>query len=86
MRISKVIIRKFCKEYGIDTNVLPIETIQKGMKAELEHGTKAGVFDVTHDDMLKTFKISIQHLKEGINYYTELDKMEKKLKKVNIYL
>jgi len=54
------------------------ETLLKGMRVELEHGSRDPQTDVTHGDPETTAKIAWAHLKEDPEYYIKLDKMEKK--------
>lgn len=44
---------------------------------ELEHGARDPETNVTNDDPLLTGKIALAHLKEFLDYYTRLAKMEK---------
>lgn len=53
----------------------PIKKFKKAMQIEHEHD------DLTKGDPIKTAMIVASHLKEGSNYYDELEKLEKKLKK-----
>lgn len=62
----------------IDISKYDINQIKMGMKVELEHGFKAGKFDVTNDDPIKTLKIALAHLNEDPKYYTKLKKIEGK--------
>lgn len=49
------------------------EQFAKGMKVELEHGSKLGnKTNVTHNDPIKTAKIVLAHLKEDGQYYDKL--------------
>lgn len=48
-----------------------------GFGVELEHGRRQdGKLDVTHDDVDKTIKIALAHLREFPDYYDRLTKME----------
>ena len=62
---------------GIDWSKIPLEQFRMGLSVELEHGKIDPQTDVTHDDMIKTGKITWAHLKESGTYYTDLKKMEK---------
>lgn len=61
------------------------KTIKKGVAVELEHGNVNKKTDVVkndskgRDDLVSVMKIVIAHLNESDKYYTELEKMERKL-------
>ncbi len=61
---------------GINFAELSLEEFRMGLGVELEHGSRDGETDVTHDDELLTSKIAWAHLKEIPDYYTRLAKME----------
>lgn len=57
---------------------------KKSLKKEIAKGTAVEAKehkDVTHGKKTIAKKIAKAHIKEGDNYYEELPKMEKKLKK-----
>jgi hypothetical protein len=49
----------------------------RGMRVELEHGSRDPETDVTHDDPIVTGKIAWAHLKELPDYYDRLAEMER---------
>lgn len=49
-----------------------LEQLRMGMNVELEH------IDITNGDPILTAKIALAHLKELPDYYTHLEKIEKK--------
>jgi len=55
--------------------------LKKGEAVEREHGLRTPATNVTNNSKLKTKKIAEAHLLEIPDYYTRLDKMEKKAKK-----
>ena len=55
----------------------------QGLQVELEHGIINPETNITNDDLTMTGKIALAHLNEFGNYYSELAKMEDKLKKEN---
>ena len=63
---------------GIDwaKSKFDIEQFLRGLNVELEHGSRAGATDVTHDDPIVTGKIALAHLNEFHDYYSRLAKME----------
>ena len=63
---------------GVDWNKVSLEQFTQGLAVELEHGSHDPETDVTHDDALLTGKIVWAHLKEFSDYYTRLEKVEKK--------
>jgi hypothetical protein len=69
------------KKFSINHNVVPFDQWVFGLNIELEHGTVNKLTDVTHDDLIKTAKITMAHLMEFPNYYEELEQMEAKLEK-----
>jgi hypothetical protein len=69
----------------VDTSVVPLERLRRGMNVELEHGRKTGIsqLNVTQDQRVMTAAIALAHLLEnpGLpgkipDYYEQLDKME----------
>lgn len=69
-------LEKLIKKYNINTNIVKIETIKKGVNVEYEHGTNAKIMNVTDDILEKTFKIAMAHIQEFPDYYERLEKME----------
>jgi len=67
-------------DLGINWNEVNIDEFTKGVNVELEHGTKYPETNVTKNDRRLTGKIAWAHLKEFPDYYTRLDKLEKKAK------
>jgi hypothetical protein len=57
------------------------EQFYMGINVELEHGSRAGDWNVTNDDPFDTAKIALAHLDEINDYYTRLKKMEEEAKK-----
>ena len=57
-------------EIGLDLASAPFD-------AELEHGRRDPVTDVTRDDPIITGKIAWAHLREMPDYYLRLDEMER---------
>jgi len=76
----------------VDMNVVTLKILKIGIKIELEHGKIHPKTNITDNDLELTIKIVLAHLYEGLNYYEELEIMEKKLenqwkdKKYNIFL
>jgi len=60
---------------GIDPEKVCLKQLKMGLEVELEHA------DITNGDLVLTAKIALAHLKELPDYYTQLEKMEKKAKK-----
>jgi hypothetical protein len=50
------------------------------LDVELEHGLVDPSTNVTGDDPILTGKIALAHLNEFADYYTRLEKMERKAK------
>jgi hypothetical protein len=68
------IIKKNVKKLKINIKKYPIKKIVTGFNVELEHGTKAGKFNITNNSPTKTLKITMAHLVENKNYYEILKK------------
>jgi len=70
--------KKVGEKLGIDWDKCKFDVKQflMGLKVELEHGTKDKETNVTGDDIVKTGKIALAHLKESPDYYTKLKEME----------
>jgi hypothetical protein len=54
-----------------------LDQFTRGMRVELEHGSRDPETDVTHDDPFATGKIAWAHLKELPDYYERLAEMER---------
>lgn len=80
MKITKDKVKELAIKYKINLKVVSLNQLQKGMNVELEH------IDVTKGDLDKTFKIVLAHLKESIDYYDKLKKVEKNNIVKNIFL
>ena len=82
MRISKIKVQKILDKLDVDMDILSIDDVIEGIKVELEHGKISKKTNVTDNNLVKTIKIALAHFDEcGPDYYIELKKMEKKLKK-----
>jgi hypothetical protein len=57
-----------------------VEQFRMGLDVELEHGLVDPSTDVTGDNPILTGKIALAHLNEFADYYTRLEKMERKAK------
>ena len=64
---------------GIDfaTVRFDLDQFSRGMRVELEHGSRDPETDVTHYDPIVTGKIAWAHLKELPDYYERLAEMER---------
>ncbi len=76
-RIPMPTVRRALKSLGRKAAVCGITptSLRLGMEVEREHR------DVTKGGVLKTAKIAAAHLCESPRYYTELKKLERKLKR-----
>jgi hypothetical protein len=70
--------KKIGDDLGINWNEVDLNEFTKGVNIEFEHGTKYPETNVTKDDKKLTGKIAWAHLKEFPDYYTRLEKLEKK--------
>ena len=70
--------KKIGDDLGINWNEVDINEFTKGVNIEFEHGTKYPETNVTKDDKKLTGKIAWAHLKEFPDYFTRLEKLEKK--------
>ncbi len=70
--------REIGNQLGMDWEVIDLKEFRRGLKVELEHGSRNADTDVTHDDPSLTGKIAWAHLKEFPDYYTRLHRMEAK--------
>ena len=61
---------------GIDWSKFNVEQFRIGLNVELEHGLVDSKTNVTNDDEIITGKITLAHLNEFPDYYTQLKKME----------
>lgn len=65
-------IKRVAEKAGIDISNYDMNQLTHGFKVELEHGKKAGKFNITNDDPTETLKIVLIHLSEDENYYSKL--------------
>ena len=64
---------------GINWRKIDFNQFYMGINVELEHGTRYGaVTNVTNNDPITTGRIALAHLIEIPDYYTRLEKMERK--------
>jgi DNA polymerase III alpha subunit (gram-positive type) len=80
-KFSEKEAKKVGDQLGVDWDKIPLNEFAMGINVELEHGSKDRQTNVTDNDALKTGKIAWVHLKEGSDYYTRLNRMEKEMKK-----
>ena len=76
--------REIGKKLGIDWSRFDTEQFRMGLDVELEHGLRDSSTDVTGDDPILTGKIALAHLNEFADYYTRLEKMERKAKEEHV--
>ena len=95
MDIPTSVVEHVAQLLHVDTDVLSISSLRKGMLVELEHGThnaqkgthniRANCIDsitnITNDDLIMTAKIALAHFAEGLNYYEYLEEMEQRMEK-----
>lgn len=79
----KTILKAFFKSSGGSFKTFDRD-IQKqlimGYRVELEHSARVDSrLNVTDGDTLKTIKIALVHIKEGMDYYDRLKKMENEM-------
>jgi hypothetical protein len=94
--ISVADARRVADSLGIDfrkkETQYKLSDFRRGMKIELEHGKclegkPSPITNVTNDDLKKTGKIALAHLKEEYRYYdliVGLPAMEKQLKSMRV--
>jgi hypothetical protein len=75
-KISTEKARSIGTQLGIDWEQIDLEQFRRGIEVELEHGALDPETNVTGDDLALTGKIAWVHLKEFLDYYTRLDKLE----------
>lgn len=69
---------------GIDWSRFDVEQFRMGLDVELEHGSHDPSTDITNNDPILTGKIALAHLNEFADYYTRLEKMERKAEEEHI--
>ena len=70
--------KALAEQLGVDWAHFDVVQFTMGINVELEHGTQDPLTNVTDDDPLTTARIALAHLTEFPDYYTRLDKLEKK--------
>jgi len=79
--------KKIGDRIGVDWKQVDLSQFQMGLSVELEHGKRDADTNVTDDNLDKTGKIALAHLREGVSpgkksdYYTKLKEMEDEMKK-----
>lgn len=63
---------------SINTSALDMEQFRMGLETEMEHGKLHPETNITDDDELLTGKIALAHLLSIPDYYTRLQKMERR--------
>jgi hypothetical protein len=72
--------REIGDKLNIDWSRFNVEQFRMGLDVELEHGLVDPSTNVTGNDFILTGKIALAHLNEFADYYTRLEKMERKAK------
>jgi hypothetical protein len=72
--------REIGDKLNIDWSRFDVEQFRMGLDVELEHGLVDPSTNVTGNDFILTGKIALAHLNEFADYYTRLEKMERKAK------
>ena len=72
--------REIGDKLNIDWSRFDVEQFRMGLDVELEHGRVDPSTDVTGNAPIITGKIALAHLNEFADYYTRLEKMERKAK------
>jgi hypothetical protein len=72
--------REIGHKLNIDWSRFDVEQFRMGLDVELEHGLVDPSTNVTGNDSILTGKIALAHLNEFADYYTRLEKMERKAK------
>lgn len=79
------IVKKIGDDFGVDWEVVSPQTLQKGIRVELEHGFKRGIVpsktNLTDDNLYATVMIALAHLAEFPDYYERLERLEIEAKK-----
>ena len=73
--------REIGNKLNIDWSRFNVEQFRMGLDVELEHGLVDPSTNVTGNDFILTGKIALAHLNEFADYYTRLEKMERKAEK-----
>lgn len=68
--------QRAARAIGAPARGIPARALAVGMTEELEHGTRAGVLDVTHDDATVSARIALAHMRGDPAYYRHLAAME----------
>lgn len=79
MKITIKHVDYFVKHVKLDlrTEKFSKNDLKKGMIVELEHGTISSETNVTNNNIVKTGKIALAHLREFPDYYKRLRELEK---------
>jgi hypothetical protein len=67
---------------GVNWRKIDFNQFYMGINVELEHGSRFGyITNVTNNDPVTTGRIALAHIFEIPDYYTRLEKMERKAEK-----
>lgn len=71
-RFSNSEAKRIGDSIKVDWAKVPLEEFRAGLTVEMEHGRHDPQTDVTHNDLVKTGKIVLAHLKEDPRYYSRI--------------
>jgi len=77
MKISLEKAQELFNKYNLNPDVITPDVFHHALNVEAEHAK------TVRRNIDTIAKIVLDHLKEGVNYYQEIAKVEKKLKKSN---
>lgn len=77
-KFTKEEAKKIGEKLGIKWKDFNVEQFRKGVNVELEHGRVNKTTNITNDNPLMSGKIALAHLNEFPDYYSRLEKLEKK--------
>lgn len=79
LRLTKSSLVRIYNRLKINVDVVPYETLKKGIKVEWEHN--GGKTNVIKGSITSAAKIALAHISEFPDYYERLEAMEEKAKK-----
>lgn len=74
--IDEELVQMITSYFNINLGKIKIDSLIKGMLVELEHGTKNPLLNITHNNLVMTYKLALLHLLSHEEYYEALEIMD----------
>jgi len=78
--IDEELVQMITSYFNLNLGRIDINALIKGMLVELEHGTTNLLTNITHNNLVMTYKLALSHLLIHEHYYDALEMMSEILK------